>query len=495
MMINKKFRNHISVVAEETWKIVVFIFVIIFTAVIDNIESIINYTETSSIDMIWLTISLLAILLILVIVIIWKLIIWAKTYISINETSINIETNTIIKRKNTLLIKNISNVNIERNIFELIIGTSKLKLDTNTLSTADKTDVKIILKKNDAEKLQSFIMNLITQDKKEEIEEDLQEKIKYDIEKPEKDIIHHGILSIHIFSVIVLIISIIFGAQMILDSSSRIIEKGLIGIIFSILLIFIFFITSLWDIVKGFINYYGFKIKQNKDKLYINYGLIKRINYTVPIDKINALVLKQSFLGRISKNYMAEIVNIGINDNEQNNQTFLLPYNKQDDLYKEINRLLPDYKTVLKRNINKQPKRVWFIWIINIVIYFVLTIVGYLLTKSYFTEYKTYILLGIIIIGILIIVLKILKYNTEGSIIENKYLIISKGYLEKKIIYIPYEKIQFLELKQNIIAKKLKIQKGNIYLLASSTNRIQKIPYFEENKTNFIKQVLLKKHK
>lgn len=115
---------------------------------------------------------------------------------------------------------------------------------------------------------------------------------------------------------------------MILDSSSRIIEKGLIGIIFSILLIFIFFITSLWDIVKGFINYYGFKIKQNKDKLYINYGLIKRINYTVPIDKINALVLKQSFLGRISKNYMAEIVNIGINDNEQNNQTFLLPYNQ-----------------------------------------------------------------------------------------------------------------------------------------------------------------------
>ena len=79
--------------------------------------------------------------------------------------------------------------------------------------------------------------------------------------------------------------------------------------------------------------------------------------------------------------------------------------------------------------------------------------------------------------------------------LKNKYIIISKGYLEKKIIYIPYEKIQFLELKQNIIAKKLKIQKGNIYLLASSTNRIQKIPYFEENKTNFIKQVLLKKHK
>ena len=171
-MINKKFRNHISVVAEETWKIVVFIFVIIFTAVIDNIESIINYTETSSIDMIWLTISLLAILLILVIIIIWKLIIWAKTYISNNKTRINNETNTKKKKKNTLLIKNISNVNIERNIFELIIGTSKLKLDTNTLSTADKTDVKIILKKNDAEKLQSFIMNLITQDKKEEIEED-----------------------------------------------------------------------------------------------------------------------------------------------------------------------------------------------------------------------------------------------------------------------------------------------------------------------------------
>ena len=36
-------------------------------------------------------------------------------------------------------------------MLEMLLGTCKVKLDTNSMSTSDKTDVKIILKKAEAE--------------------------------------------------------------------------------------------------------------------------------------------------------------------------------------------------------------------------------------------------------------------------------------------------------------------------------------------------------
>ena len=76
-------------------------------------------------------------------------------------TSIVIEQNTLNRKKNTIGIKNISNVNTEQNLFEMLLGTYKVKLDTNSLSTADKTDVKIVLKKAQAEWFKNAVMSLM----------------------------------------------------------------------------------------------------------------------------------------------------------------------------------------------------------------------------------------------------------------------------------------------------------------------------------------------
>ncbi|MCB5670486.1 PH domain-containing protein, partial [Erysipelatoclostridium ramosum] len=63
--------------------------------------------------------------------------------------------------KNTIGLKNISNVNTEQNLLEMLLGTCKVKLDTNSMSTSDKTDVKIILKKAEAEQFRLYVMKLM----------------------------------------------------------------------------------------------------------------------------------------------------------------------------------------------------------------------------------------------------------------------------------------------------------------------------------------------
>ena len=47
----------------------------------------------------------------------------------------------------------IANINIEQNIFERIISTCKVKIDTDSRSTADETDIEIVLKKDIANEM------------------------------------------------------------------------------------------------------------------------------------------------------------------------------------------------------------------------------------------------------------------------------------------------------------------------------------------------------
>lgn len=44
----------------------------------------------------------------------------------------------------------ISNINLEQNLFEMIMGTYTLKIDTSSLTTADNTDLEFVLKKEQA---------------------------------------------------------------------------------------------------------------------------------------------------------------------------------------------------------------------------------------------------------------------------------------------------------------------------------------------------------
>ena len=81
-------------------------------------------------------------------------------------------------------------------------------------------------------------------------------------------------------------------------------------------------LSALWDTVKDFIRYYDFRAKRRGDKIYIKYGFLKKMEYTIPVDKIQALKIRQSFVARIFRKYMAEIVNVGMGDEKEEQNSF-----------------------------------------------------------------------------------------------------------------------------------------------------------------------------
>ena len=142
-METKRFRNHFSYVIEQLGGLFIFLVIVGIQAIPDilsdtdgDTEDVVALIDNPKYAMI-VIIAVIVILVVLGLVIGFNVRRWYKTWIIIDGGTITVERNTLRSVKNTVGIKNISNVNINQNIFEMIIGTCNLKLDTNSLSTAD----------------------------------------------------------------------------------------------------------------------------------------------------------------------------------------------------------------------------------------------------------------------------------------------------------------------------------------------------------------------
>lgn len=514
-MENKvKFRNHISIVAEKMGRTAGFLFVFALGILIQDMKEIVNYAEGNTVPLKEIFMGGGGVIILILLIGVYQVLVWSKTFISIDENSIVIERNTVNVKKNTIGIKNISNVNTEQTMFEMLLGTCKLKLDTNSLSTADETDVKILLKKTDAEKLQKYILDLLRQNemsarqmlRQNETESQYisdttmagkmgqVEEMDYDVGATVGDVMIHGLFSIKVVSIVALLFLIAgtIGTVMTAIEEGDF-GKGIVETIFSVMAMFLFAISFIRDIADGFIRYYNFKIKRNENKLYIRYGLLKKVNYTIPVDKINALRLKQTMFARLSGMYMAEIINIGMGDEDAEAESFFLPYCKKAKLQKEIEKLLPELAETITLPISKQPRETWIAWLVPYIAYFItLGAVGYVATDI-FTEYTKWILLGMTAVTALVILMSVLRYFTAGCTVADNYIVLANGYFGRRLSYISYDKIQHVQLQQNVLAKICRIQKGNIFLLASLVNRVHGIPYFKEQEVEKLGKGIVRK--
>ena len=296
----RRFRNHISIIIEQIGGGILALAVLAVSILLQSAE------ELAETDFGFLhgktLIVILAVLGLLAVSVGNRVFAWANTYICIEENAIVIERGKVNKKKNTIGIRNISNINIEQNLFEMILGTCKVKLDTNSRSTADSTDVTIILKKADAAKFKAEITRKMQgqdpvrdpaaergihtaggalygqEDGNARIQEPQaweEEDEAFDNRAEFGDVFSHGIFSVNIFSLLILIGA--FAGTVV--TVVQILEKpdllsSLLGAAAGIIVAAGIVLSALWDTVKDFIRYYDFRATRPGDKIYIRYGFL-----------------------------------------------------------------------------------------------------------------------------------------------------------------------------------------------------------------------------
>ena len=473
---NIRFRNHPSIILETSLRTVIAILAVF----VFNLLSEIGEEGITGVD-----IAMLAGIFVgaLVFMLGYQTFLWAKTYITIEENTLIVERNTLNKKRNTIGLKTVSNVNLEQNLLEMILGTCKVKLDTNSLSTADQTDVNIVLKKAEAEKFRKLVLARAEGQSVQMTSEGLPEDEL--LHGSISDLILHGLFSIRIFNIIQIVGVLLFCILFYQDEGMPSLD---------VLLALVAFLSlTLWPTVKEFFKYLNFRIERKKDKVSLSYGLFKKIAYSVPVDKINGIKLTQTLIARMAKRYMVEIVNVGMDDDENETNTFFLPYSKLETIQNQLHILLPEFDGAIEIKEEKQPAVIWLLSLPWLVIYLAITGVTYFLVEAY--TLGASIKYGVLVVAAVILIWRgmnnLARFLTRGIKVDEKFLKIVDGGFAKKMLFVKYDKIQYVTGRQCVIAKHFGIQKGTISLLASLKNRIHELPYFKENDMEQLKKKMI----
>lgn len=510
-----RFRSHISSIVERTGGVIAALFIIAATQVFQNIGEIRSEDISFVMDRGFFILS--GVILILGICIASQVFVWAKTWISIEDQAVVIEKNTLNKKKNTIGIRNISNINIEQNLFEMLIGTCKVKVDTNSRSTADSTDVKIVLKKADALRFKNEItrrMRLAAGGAAAGVDMDpeldrpetaalaangagregraadpvLEEPEDYDIRADLGDIMKHGFFSVNLFSVAIFLLCILGTVMGVAEAlRQRSLMESFAGAAAGIILAAVLILSALWDTIKDFVKYYDFRAKRRGDRIYIRYGFLKKVEYTVPVDKIQALRVRQSFVARLGKRYMAEIINVGMGDDAEEKHSFLVLYGTEKQLKERLSLLLPEFLPAADLKVERLPKAVWVVWIFPAVVCLLCVAAGAVLCAAVLENYQSAVWGSAAALALALLGGMVLKYRTDGMSADGTFLKLCRGYFGKHYLAVKYRNIQYVEFSQSFLAAAFHLKKGRIHLLASSADTSHGIPYFRGDADDVIK--------
>ena len=165
-MFESPTRNHFSVILERTGAVIAFLLFLVFNDLKDVGWEIFTLDYYRNLWQMAIYEGKKSVLIgfIVFVGLLWYLYIsfryWKRTTFYIDGVDFVYERRTMFRASSRLPIQNIAVVNVERNIFERLIGTAKVKIDLNSSRTANSTDFRFVLREQNALELKEKLMGI-----------------------------------------------------------------------------------------------------------------------------------------------------------------------------------------------------------------------------------------------------------------------------------------------------------------------------------------------
>lgn len=254
-----------------------------------------------------------------------------------------------------------------------------------------------------------------------------------------------------------------------------------IAIVISIVVGLILILSYIVGALINLIRYYGYTMTQEGHQLKIQYGLLTKKNITVPTNRIQAVIERQSYIRKlfgftaIHVLITSDIDEKLEDDTSSDGEIMIIPFIKRKMAYEIIHDLIPEmaFKTA---NLGMPWKGFHRHFLIPSIILVIIGIIG-----SYFWSAWSFFFIGIIIIALIIQALIYIKLS--GLKLKNDELTIQKSNLFSiKRYYVKYDKIIGMEIDAHPLL--IRNQLGNFAFLIAKGASHQSIGLkFKDEKT------------
>lgn len=480
--MDNKMRCHPSIIIEKAGGFFI-AWILIFLGQIDEIIAFFTTESfhTEDLSFIFLILGLMIILPLAIGG--YQFIVWRSTWIYMDQSTFIIERNTLNRRKQTYGITHISNINIEQNLFELLIHTCHVKLDMENAADAGSTDISIVLSLKKAHELKTLLLTV----QNGGVPLDTTSFQETGSHASFSDILTHCVCSLSTAFWVILLGFAVFLGFMLWDGISPaelVTEDAGDDPILGILAIAIFLISYGYQIVKRLLTFYHFSVSRNGSNISIRYGFFRKQDYTIPVNHIHALRIIQAPIARLFHFYEAQIVCVGIGDEEEE-LTQLTLCCKKETFCRKMAELLPEFPSKTLDNVNRPPRHTGKLYVLSfflgtVIACSILFLVMYCSDSLNAQEDFVFLLCMELLMILCFLLYYLFKYRCLGLYLGDSIALFCGGTFKKTVTLVPYQKIQYLDFKQNPLSGRLHLFKGDAFILASILNRIIELPYMEE---------------
>ena len=274
---------------------------------------------------------------------------WDNTYYEIDEDEIKYTKGFFNKSTTVIPVFKISTIDISQNVLYQFLNIARLKLDSGAVNGTE-SEISLVVSIQRANEIKNTLGKSKAESKKEDyIKLSAKETMLYAITRNTIAIIMATIFAINGFLDDLLKVFKIDGNfyNKIGTKISQIVNIKNFIFIAVIIIIIGYIISKLLSILYYALKFSNFTIYKDDNCINIKYGELSKKKYSLPINKINCVTLKQNLIRQLLGLYSLEISTVGYG-NEDKEEAILYPICSINRANEIIEKLVPDYSMDLE---------------------------------------------------------------------------------------------------------------------------------------------------
>ena len=372
---------------------------------------------------------------------------WESAYVRNYEYRIDADTFDIYsgvfsRREREIPFERIQNVDIAQNVIQRAFGIAEVRLETAGGGGSSEASLRYV-SRQEADRLQELISDRKrgTDTKRDPGDS---HDILFELDQRELGVLGLTSANMRLFGLIfgIIVITSPVAAEQI---SPRLEVLLLLGPAVAILGLVVLWIVSG---IQAVLRYYGFRLFRHDEELRYTRGLLQQYDGTIPLSKIQTLMIRENILARSVGYGSLAIETAGYAPGQSGNVESAVPIAKLDRVY-ELARTIED---VGDPSLTRPPKRARtrYVGRYSIVVGVLVAVLG----GYHWLSGNLPLWYGALAVWILVPPAAHLKWKNIGYYTDENYVITQNGFWTRRTTIVPYYRVQTVSSSQSIFQRR-----------------------------------------